>query len=458
MIKAPASRSGLPGHPLHRIPRLLVAMASASLILTMPLAYADEREDVTRLVRSGKPGEALVHIDAFLAKQPRDMQMRFMKGVVLTEQGRTAEAITVFTKMTEDHPELPEPYNNLAVLFAASGQYDKARAALDMAIRTNPSYATAYENLGDVHARLASQAYDKALQLDSANTHAKSKLTLLKTLAGNGINPTNGAKPAATAAATAAPTAVAIPAPTAATTAAAIAAATAAASATPAARHDVAPMPVSAPPPVASGPPAIATPPAMSAPPAIVAPPTAVAKAESPRDLPPRTAAKTASRPEAKPDARPDARPDSKAAAVVAANGATEARALVATAGAVASTLATSAPGRERDEVLAAVNDWADAWSAQDMKRYLGHYAADFETPKGEPRKTWAEERTSRIVGKGRISVKVDAPQVSISGGTATVKFRQVYSSDQLQADSRKILVLTRQPGGWQIRQERTGS
>jgi ketosteroid isomerase-like protein len=458
MIKAPASRSGPPGHPLHRTPRLLIAVASACLILMTQSAYSDEREDVTRLVRSGKPGEALTRIEAFLAKQPRDMQMRFIKGVVLTEQGRTAEAITVFTKMTEDHPELPEPYNNLAVLFAASGQYDKARAALDMAIRTNPSYATAYENLGDVHARLASQAYDKALQLDSANTHAKSKLTLLKTLAGNGVNPNGSGK----AAATAAPTAASIPAPTATTTAAAIAAATAAASAPAASRHETAPTTVPATAAVMSGPVAIATPSAISPPPSITAPavvaapPATVAKADAGKDMPARPVAKMASRPQDKPEARSEARPDAKPASVVAASAAAEIRPPAMPAGAPASP--ASAPGRERDAVLAVVNDWADAWSAQDMKRYLGHYGPDFETPKGEQRKTWADERTSRIVGKGRISVKVDAPQVSITGGTATVKFRQVYSSDQLQADSRKILVLTRQPNGWQIRQERTGT
>ena len=111
----------------------------------------------------------------------------------------------------------------------------------------------------------------------------------------------------------------------------------------------------------------------------------------------------------------------------------------------------------ENNEVLSVVNDWAESWSSQDVKRYLGHYGSDFETPKGVPRKTWADERTARISGKGRINVKVDAPQVSVNGNVATVKFRQVYASDRLQADSRKTLVLSKQGGKWQIKQERTG-
>ena len=108
--------------------------------------------------------------------------MRFLKGVIQTEAGKPADAIATFNKLTEDYPELPEPYNNLAVLYAGQSQFDKARAALEMAIRTNPSYATAHENLGDVYAKLASQAYSKALQLDSGNTGVQPKLALIREL------------------------------------------------------------------------------------------------------------------------------------------------------------------------------------------------------------------------------------------------------------------------------------
>ena len=63
-----------------------------------------------------------------------------------------------------------------------------------MAIRTNPSYATAHENLGDIYAKLASQAYNKALQLDAANaTSVKPKLALIRELFSADI--AKGAKP-----------------------------------------------------------------------------------------------------------------------------------------------------------------------------------------------------------------------------------------------------------------------
>lgn len=156
-----------------------LALAAA---LFVTAAHADDYADVNALVRSGQLPQALAKADQYLAAKPRDPQMRFIKGVIQTEAGKPNDAIATFTKITQDYPELPEPYNNLAVLYAGQNQFDKARAALEMAIRTNPSYATAHENLGDVYAKLASQAYSKALQLDGGNSAVPPKLALIRTL------------------------------------------------------------------------------------------------------------------------------------------------------------------------------------------------------------------------------------------------------------------------------------
>jgi tetratricopeptide (TPR) repeat protein len=176
--------------------RNLRALAVIAALAAAGIACADEYGDVTQLLRQGKQADALAKADQFLNGKPRDPQMRFLRGVILTEQGKTADAITTFTKLTEDYPELPEPYNNLAVLYAGQSQFDKARAALEMAIRTNPSYSTAHENLGDVYAKLASQAYSRALQLDAGNTAIQPKLALIRELFAPN---TRGAQPAAAA-------------------------------------------------------------------------------------------------------------------------------------------------------------------------------------------------------------------------------------------------------------------
>lgn len=356
--------------PTSQVFRKTVALSGLLAALCAAPAFADDTADVTRLLRAGQYAEALGKADAFLSKNPRDAQMRFLKGVILTEQNKTADAIAVFTRLTEDFPALPEPYNNLAVLYAAAGQYDKARGALDAAIRTNPTYATAYENLGDVHAKLASQAYDKALQLDSGNSAAKSKLTLVRTLVGNGTG--------------AAAAAVAPPATTTAKT------------------------PMAPPtPPVASKP----IPPVAQAPQPVDPSPKA-----APAPAPVKPSAPAAA---AKPEAKPA--PNSK---------------------------------DESDEVLDAVNGWAKAWSSRNVKGYLAYYGDDFATPGGQSRKAWEQERRARIDGKGHIEVKVEDPRVDVNGNTATVKFRQVYLSDRLTANTRKTLLLAKHGGKWQIKQE----
>ena len=174
--------------------RSIVKLLALSLVLTITAARADDYAEVSQLMRSGKAAEAMARADQYLAAKPRDPQMRFLKGVMQRDSGKTQEAIASFTKLTEEFPELPEPYNNLAVLYAGQSQFDKARAALEMAIRTNPSYATAHENLGDVYAKLASQAYNKALQLDGSNAAVPPKLALIREL----FNPAAaGQRPAA---------------------------------------------------------------------------------------------------------------------------------------------------------------------------------------------------------------------------------------------------------------------
>lgn len=372
----------------HVLSRTLILSGLLAGLHASP-AMADELTDVSQLLRAGQHAQALSKADAFLSKNPKDAQMRFLKGVILTEQNKSSEAIVIFSKLTEDFPALPEPYNNLAVLYASSGQYDKARVALDKAIHTNPTYATAYENLGDVHAKLASQAYDKALQLDSSNSGAKSKLTMVRTLVGN----TGVTNPKTIVAA--------------------------------------APVP--------------------SAPPA----PAKQVAASSP----------TAPAPSAKVEAKIEAKPAAKEIAKQEAEAKAEARAAERKAELKqeeearreAKLKANAAAEAERDQVLAAVNNWAKAWSSRDVKGYLNAYASDFELPGKQSRKDWAEERRARIEDKGRISVKIESPQVSVSGTTATVKFRQIYDSDRTKANSRKTLVMIKQSGKWHIKQERSG-
>jgi tetratricopeptide (TPR) repeat protein len=145
-------------------------------------AQGNALEEANKFFKQGQYERALERVEAHLKSNPRDARGRFLKGLIFAEQRKPDDAIKVFSELTQEYPELPEPYNNLAVLYASQGQYEKARSALEMAIRTHPSYATAHENLGDIYAKMASQAYDKALQLDKANAPLQTKLNLIQDL------------------------------------------------------------------------------------------------------------------------------------------------------------------------------------------------------------------------------------------------------------------------------------
>ncbi|WP_341917584.1 tetratricopeptide repeat protein [Hydrocarboniphaga effusa] len=175
-------------------------------------------EEASTLLQQGQLDQALKKLDAQLKSQPQDAQARFLRGLVLVRLNRSAEAVKMFADLTRDYPQLPEPYNNLAVLYAQQGDYEKARDALEAALATHPSYATAHENLGDIYAALAGAAYNRALSLDGANQGVRSKLALIGQLDGQGSTsvataPTISTPPPAAAVPASVPPASTVPAP-----------------------------------------------------------------------------------------------------------------------------------------------------------------------------------------------------------------------------------------------------
>ncbi|SES77013.1 Tetratricopeptide repeat-containing protein [Nitrosospira multiformis] len=377
--------------------RASARIALVVLFAVCPVAFADENDEVAKLYQQGNLDKALEQADAYLALKPKDPQMRFHKGLILTEQQKIPDAIKVFSSLSEDYPNLPEPYNNLAVLYASQGLYEKARGALEAAIRTHPSYSIAHENLGDIYAKLASEAYGKALQLDQSNAAAQTKLAMIKDL----FIGKSGAIRTASAATTA-------PAPPA-------SAATRSAAATmPSPPRSVAPMASSA---------------APSAAPATPLASVHAAPGKAPQKLAEKKTEKVEKSAPGKIAAVETHSPEKK----------------------------TAVPD-ESDEIIKTVNAWAKAWSDKNMAAYFAFYASDFQTPRGVKRTAWERTRRDRIIKPKSIQVEITHPKVTlINPARARISFRQLYHSDAFKHDSSKTLEMVKTDGKWQIRQERSG-
>ncbi len=166
--------------------RSIVFPAAVALALgTGSLAvHANAVADAQKMMQRGDYAAALSALDAQLRSNPQDAEARFVRGLALTQLDRVPDAIRAFADLTRDYPQLPEPYNNLAVLYAQEGDYEKARDALEAALATHPSYATAHENLGDIYAALAGAAYNRALMLDQGNRGVQQKLSLISQMDG----------------------------------------------------------------------------------------------------------------------------------------------------------------------------------------------------------------------------------------------------------------------------------
>jgi tetratricopeptide (TPR) repeat protein len=193
---------------LTRAPSLRIAdfwcvpvLLTLALLCASAQAQTPSLKDIRGLVDRGELDAALESVQRYLASGANEQQGRFLQGVILTGQQRTDEAIEVFEALVRDHQDLPEPHNNLAVLYASRGDLDRARDALLQAIAIHPSYAIAHENLGDIYTRMAEIAYQRATELDDGNLTARNKLALLRDVTHLAVGatpaPAPGASPAA---------------------------------------------------------------------------------------------------------------------------------------------------------------------------------------------------------------------------------------------------------------------
>ena len=322
---------------------------SSLFLLTVPAYAATALEQAQTLIKSGKNEQALGMITSVLEKEPQHIEARFMQGILLTRLNRIEEAEQAFIRLTQDKPELPEPYNNLAVIYAAQGKFEEARHALTQAINTHPSYATAHENLGDIYAKMASRAYNQALELDVDNLNIREKLLLI-----NELFPVQQSGR----------TSVAM-------------------------NEDTTVKPVTGTTPPVTGSTAI----------------EAVKKDVIPEKVEPE----------------PDTTDDDA-----------------------------------NQKILTRIDEWAQAWSAQDIDAYLGFYSSEFTPTKNMTLSSWKAQRRKRLVKPSFIRVSYESPQIKlINPGLARVTFSQSYQSDNYSDRVKKALILRLEDGDWNIVEEK---
>lgn len=372
------------------------------ILFGLQAGAADVVYEVNQLLKKGKKEQALERIDDYLSAQPANAwgrnitQMRFTKGTILSDLHRNEEAIQVFAKLTRDYPAMPEPYNNLAALYAAQGRYEEARDVLERALRTDPAYATAHRNLHEIYARIAASAYDRTVHATKGGRPGPELVKDLCDNYGQMANQSVGRKYVA------AEVSLIRDIPKSRSSAAA-----------PPSKIDIDEM-------------AVDTAPATSA-----LPPAFINPAVNPAPAIPSVV--VAVKPESPVAPRPKAAPVAKAAP-------------------------EAAPPETEKAVLAAVNGWASAWSRKNANGYLAFYAGDFRPPNGQSRGAWAKLRKERIAKPKSIRVSIDMPKVTVvDAGHATVSFRQGYRSDDLQTSTRKLLLMVKQRDKWLIQEERVG-
>ncbi len=385
----------------------------------MAQTAAPAQEAIKKALQSGQLDQAAKLVQQERERAPKDVQMRFMEGVIQAQQGQTEKAIETFRQITQSQPELSEAYNNLGVLYAAKGRLEESKTYLEKALQTHPSYAAAHRNLSDVHSQLAKQNYAKALQVEPKLKQSPPQLTLLGSIAQDKrLQPPSTASTAI--AANQPPASSLTPSVPTAPSAPAVAAAAASA-------------------PVANAKP-LSVPPAAVGTAAAPVRPAVVAAATPP----------TAQTP--KPAAPPAAAPAKSAGNLAAATAGPAPSASAAPA--AAAKPADNAGKDDQAAVKSAVTAWARAWSQKDMPKYLAAYAESFTPAEKMSRAKWESDRRARIVSKKTIAVGIHQLQITLHGNKATVKFQQIYESDNFKGNSRKVLEMHKQGHQWLIVRE----
>lgn len=159
---------------------------STLFILSASLSQASEVDDIAKLAGSDKPA-ALLKLDQLLTKNPKNFEGRLLRGIILGQQGKTEEAITLFTQLSKENPKSPIPLNNLAVIYAGQKDYAKALSTLEAVKALDGNYPIVHLNIGDIYVEMAADAYNQLLQIKPDFKPAQAKLGMVNKIIRNDL-------------------------------------------------------------------------------------------------------------------------------------------------------------------------------------------------------------------------------------------------------------------------------
>ena len=374
-----------------------------ALFLVTLSVNADQTEKIYALIDQDKLSDAMQQTKSLLKETPDDPSLLFAQAIIAEKSGSTEEAIRIYQGLTLSHPELLEPFNNLAIHYARAGDYKSAISTLELAMQVHPSVATAYRNLTAIYEQLASAAYRKALDSNApiqplelaaldkidpntpgATTDQPRLVASVENYLNESLDPDQDTNK------------VVVPGPVVEPSAASIAGSI---------QSVETKQPEN---------------------------PEVVAEVIETRG------AETAESPTKIEDESPAPEPVIVAAVTPAAE---------------AKQAAEDATAQQQ-ALIDRVKSWADAWSDRDVDRYLAHYSGDFEPRDNLSLEDWKKQRYGRLRWREFIIVNPSKYSVSITGDSATVNFTQYYKSERFEDTIRKTLKFQKEKGEWLITKE----
>ena len=415
-------------------------------------------QQANRYLRNGQYQDALTAVDQVLAADEDNMDAQLLKATLLSKTGRSAHAETLLNELREQYPDRPEPLNNLAVMYAEAGDNSRAIQTLQSAFKTHPSYAQVYQNLSDMYAVLAAEAYNKALGV-SGSDRGPQLISLNQfghpTAIGMHSAPQFEPTPELQAQEE-------TPAPE-----------VAAAVDIPSANPEPEPEPENIEPNIqaaenlttdndlATEELAVAeaigiseTAPATPLPYTNVvmnqADSEAISAAQKPAQTTPSDAGTDTTALSASPEELAIARETERAAKLLASLEADQTLELDNER-----TVVKATPPAPEKVIEGHLKSWAKAWSEQNVQAYVRSYVAGYKPNDGVSHKQWVQTRTNRLTNPDFIKVALsDIDVVMLSDSRAEATFSQSYRSDRYRDVARKRISLMRRSSGWKIVQE----